>query len=64
MRFGRFLGLVFFSPSSLRIDPLQGQVEVLNRPCLGLACFHIFIHKCKSLKHLYQVRVKYEGLLE
>lgn len=59
--FGGFGG---FSPSLLWLDPLLGQVEVLNSLYLGLAYFHIFVLTHKSLKILYQVRTKHERLLE
>lgn len=54
--------LIFFS-SLLWMDPLLGQVEVLNSPYLGFPYFYICILKHKSLKCLYQVRAKHERLL-
>lgn len=59
-----FGGFGVFSPSLLWLDPLLGQVEVLNSLYLGLAYFHIFVLTHKSLKILYQVRAKHERLLE
>lgn len=48
----------------LLTDSLLGQVEVSNSLCLQCAHFHIFIFKHKSVKSLYQIKAKFERLLE